>query len=149
MGAFMFFRGEVLRKIGGLDDAVFMYFEDIDACRAVWDRGYRVRYLAKAKAEHTGGASRSKSDLNLDGLKGEVAWRFAAKWQSRAQAHAVTGLMVAYAIVRIVCAPVIAIGRHIGGKPAGGRQLMLGSINVLRWAAGPKRWPNQASSFRL
>lgn len=145
MGAFMFFRGDVLRAIGGLDDSVFMYFEDVDACRAVWNRGYAVRYLWDASAEHTGGASRSKSNLNLDGLKGEVAWRFAAKWESRAHARAVTGLMVAYAIVRLVGAPIIVIGRRIGGRPTRAQDLLLGSVGVLRWAVSPKRWPNQAS----
>ena len=86
-----------------------------------------------------------RSNLNLDALKGEVAWRSAAKWHSRAHAHAMTGLMVAYAIVRLVSAPFIVIARRIGGRPTRMRDLLRGNVGVLRWAVSPKRWPNQAS----
>lgn len=56
-GAFMMLRTDLLRELGGLDDTVFMYLEDIDLCRRVRDRGYRVRFVADATAVHLGGAS--------------------------------------------------------------------------------------------
>ncbi|MCA1657002.1 MAG: glycosyltransferase family 2 protein [Actinobacteria bacterium] len=56
-GAFMLMRTALLRELGGLDETVFMYLEDQDLCRRVWDRGLRVRFVADAVATHVGGAS--------------------------------------------------------------------------------------------
>lgn len=56
-GAFMLVRTELLRALGGLDTAVFMYLEDADLCRRVRDAGFRVRFVAGATAVHEGGAS--------------------------------------------------------------------------------------------
>lgn len=56
-GAFMLTRTELLRSLDGLDETVFMYLEDTDLCRRVRDAGYRVRFVADARAVHEGGAS--------------------------------------------------------------------------------------------
>ena len=62
-GAFMLIRTELLRQLGGLDEAVFMYLEDGDLCRRVRDAGFRVRFVAGASAVHAGAASSSRADL--------------------------------------------------------------------------------------
>jgi len=56
-GAFMLIRTDLLRSLGGLDEDVFMYFEDADLCRRVRDTGHRIRFVADAPATHLGGAS--------------------------------------------------------------------------------------------
>jgi hypothetical protein len=61
-GAFMLLRSDVLRDLGGLDESVFMYLEDMDLCRRVRDRGLRVRFVAGAPAVHEGGASTARGD---------------------------------------------------------------------------------------
>lgn len=61
-GAFMLVRTDVLRALGGLDESVFMYFEDGDLCRRVRDAGYRVRFVAGASAVHAGATSTSRGD---------------------------------------------------------------------------------------
>jgi N-acetylglucosaminyl-diphospho-decaprenol L-rhamnosyltransferase len=61
-GAFMLVRTELLRRLGGLDTAVFMYLEDGDLCRRVRDAGYRVRFVAGATAVHAGATSTSRGD---------------------------------------------------------------------------------------
>ncbi|HEV2087102.1 MAG TPA: glycosyltransferase family 2 protein [Cryptosporangiaceae bacterium] len=61
-GAFMLTHTELLRSLGGLDETVFMYLEDGDLCRRMRDAGYRVRFVASAKAVHAGGASTARGD---------------------------------------------------------------------------------------
>lgn len=41
-GCFMFCRTEVIHKIGGFDERIFMYTEDIDICRRVIEIGFRT-----------------------------------------------------------------------------------------------------------
>lgn len=61
-GAFMLLSTDLLRKLGGLDDTVFMYLEDGDLCRRVRDAGYRVRFVAGAPAVHAGATSTIRAD---------------------------------------------------------------------------------------
>lgn len=61
-GAFMLIRTDLLERLGGLDESVFMYLEDIDLCRRARDAGFRVRFVADASAVHEGGASTARGD---------------------------------------------------------------------------------------
>lgn len=60
-GAFMLLATDLLRRLGGLDETAFMYLEDQDLCRRVWDEGLRVRFVADAVATHVGGASTGRA----------------------------------------------------------------------------------------
>jgi N-acetylglucosaminyl-diphospho-decaprenol L-rhamnosyltransferase len=62
-GACLLIRRELLERIGGWDEAFFLYSEDTEICRAAWSSGYRVRYEATAAARHAGGASAPRSGL--------------------------------------------------------------------------------------
>ena len=56
-GACILLRRSALEALGGLDDGFFMYCEDIDLCRRLWDSGARVAFEPSAVVEHEGGAS--------------------------------------------------------------------------------------------
>jgi N-acetylglucosaminyl-diphospho-decaprenol L-rhamnosyltransferase len=77
-GSFMLMRTEELRALGGLDPAIFMYFEDIDLCRRVRDGGQRVRFLTGAEAIHAGATSTGRAsaeqreELHLNLVDGEL-----------------------------------------------------------------------------
>lgn len=57
-GAFMFLRGDMLKKLGGLDEAFFMYGEDIDLSYRITQSGYALAYYPtpilhyKGESEH-------------------------------------------------------------------------------------------------
>ena len=53
----------VLEQLGGLDEGFFLYCEDTDLCRRVWDAGYEVRYEPSATLVHEGGASAPRPSL--------------------------------------------------------------------------------------
>jgi GT2 family glycosyltransferase len=57
-GAFLMVRAEVWRELGGFDERFRpLWFEDVDFCRRIADRGYYLYYVPEAVAKHTGGHS--------------------------------------------------------------------------------------------
>jgi N-acetylglucosaminyl-diphospho-decaprenol L-rhamnosyltransferase len=44
-------------KLGGFDERFFMYYEEVDLCRRLQQKGYQVLYWPRLKAVHIGGAS--------------------------------------------------------------------------------------------
>ena len=50
-------RADVIRAIGALDDAFFMYFEDADYCRSAWRAGFEVWQEPEARVVHLRGQS--------------------------------------------------------------------------------------------
>ena len=57
-GAFLMIRRAVWEELGGFDESFFpLWFEDVDFCKRVRDRGLRLYYMPQAVAKHTGGHS--------------------------------------------------------------------------------------------
>ncbi|HUP03999.1 MAG TPA: glycosyltransferase family 2 protein [Bryobacteraceae bacterium] len=60
-GAFLMFRRKVWEELGGFDAGFHpLWFEDVDFCRRVADRGYLLYFEPGAVARHTGAHSVSK-----------------------------------------------------------------------------------------
>lgn len=59
-GACMFLRRRLLEDLGGLNEAYFMYGEDMDLCYRVRQRGYTVVYYPEAAIMHYGNHSGEK-----------------------------------------------------------------------------------------
>lgn len=56
-GCAMFIKGEVLEKVGLLDDKYFLYLEDGDFCQRVKKAGFKLIYAPKAKLWHLNASS--------------------------------------------------------------------------------------------
>ena len=57
-GAFLMVRRQVWQELGGLDESYYpLWFEDVDFCRRIRDRGLSLYYVPEAVAKHTGGHS--------------------------------------------------------------------------------------------
>jgi hypothetical protein len=68
--AALMMRREEFEALGGLDEDLRLFFNDVDLCRRLARRGRKIRYLAGAPVMHHGGAStRQLSD-------------FAARWHA-------------------------------------------------------------------
>jgi len=63
-GAFMWMRKSVLEEIGYLDNAFFMYGEDIDLSYRITQAGYKNYYLPEVKIIHYKGESTKKGNIN-------------------------------------------------------------------------------------
>lgn len=57
MGAFMMVQKSFIDKFGFMDERYFMFGEDVDFCKKVWDNGGKVFYNADIQIIHEGGAS--------------------------------------------------------------------------------------------
>ena len=62
-GACVLVRREALADIGNLDETFFLYSEDTDLCRRLWEAGYGVWYVPSVTAVHEGGASAPRASL--------------------------------------------------------------------------------------
>lgn len=60
LGAFMLLRREVYAQVGGLDETIFMYGEDMDLCYRIRQHGYDIVYLPVFPVIHYGGGSGSQ-----------------------------------------------------------------------------------------
>jgi GT2 family glycosyltransferase len=56
-GAAMLVRASAYEAVGGFDEALFMYMEDVDLCCRLRERGGRVRYVPEARVDHALGGS--------------------------------------------------------------------------------------------
>jgi GT2 family glycosyltransferase len=56
-GCAMLVRAEVFRKLGGLDERFFLYYEDIDFCLRAGEAGWEVRMAPDVHALHEGSKS--------------------------------------------------------------------------------------------
>jgi hypothetical protein len=60
VGAAFLITPKALKKVGVLDERYFAYFEDIDYCKKVWQKGLKVYYLPEAEIIHYHGATFKK-----------------------------------------------------------------------------------------
>jgi GT2 family glycosyltransferase len=72
VGAAMFVRAETFSKLGGFDERFFLYHEEIDLARRIWDSGMRVVYLPQCVATHRG---ESGGSTKRWGKSGVLGWR--------------------------------------------------------------------------
>ncbi len=68
-GAAMLIRKDVFEKIGGLDEGIFMYAEDVEYCMRAQKAKFKIGFTNKAEIIHLGGAS--SSDPSLKQWSGE------------------------------------------------------------------------------
>ncbi len=52
MGSCLMSRAAAVKEVGGMDENFFLYFEDVDWCRRMWQAGWRVTYLPSAEFSH-------------------------------------------------------------------------------------------------
>jgi len=52
IGAAMLVRREAISEVGGMDERIFLYGEDVDWCYRMWERGWEVHLVPDAVMEH-------------------------------------------------------------------------------------------------
>jgi GT2 family glycosyltransferase len=63
-GACMAIRREALDDVGLLDERFFMYWEDADLCKRMWESGWKVVYFPQPSVvHHIGGSSSNKMHI--------------------------------------------------------------------------------------
>jgi len=60
-GACMLTRRKAIDDVGLFDEQFFMYWEDVDLCKRMWDHEWKVAYFPKASiVHHVGGSSKKQ-----------------------------------------------------------------------------------------
>lgn len=73
-GAFFALKKDVYKKVGGFDESIFMYMDEVDFCKRIKNLGYKIWYVPDISVVHLHGTS-SKKDPSfpiiseLKGLK--------------------------------------------------------------------------------
>lgn len=65
VGACMLIKKDLLEKIGGLSEKYFLYYEDIDLCKRVKQKGFNVYFFPESIIYHEVGVSSSPKSYNL------------------------------------------------------------------------------------
>lgn len=112
-GAYMWMRKSVLDKIGLLDEAFFMYGEDIDLSYRVILGGYKNYYFADTTIIHYKGESTKKGSLNYVRVFYNAMIIFAKKHFSGGSASSYIFLIRFAVYIRALMAVVSRIGRRI------------------------------------
>ena len=60
-GMFMLFRSDTLRSIGGFDEKYFLYYEDVDLCARLRDRGFVVAVCPSISVVHNARRERRRN----------------------------------------------------------------------------------------
>ena len=112
-GAFLLARRQAFLEAGGFDEGFFLYFEDIDLCERIFDKGWKVIFLPDAVSLHHGGASTSARPLRsrVEYRKSQI--RFYRKHGSAAS------LLLLKAYLRLSLAG-LSLSGAFGGDPDGG-----------------------------
>jgi GT2 family glycosyltransferase len=83
-GAYMMFRRDIYKEIGGFDERIPMFLEDGEYCLRLSRHGYKIRYLADAAIIHYAGQSTQKSEpRRIASLRYEANCLFLREYQGR------------------------------------------------------------------
>jgi GT2 family glycosyltransferase len=95
-GAFLMVRRQVWVELGGLDEDFFpVWFEDVDLCCRIRDRGFSLYYMPEAVANHTGGHSIPSLTVEMR----RVYWYRSLLRYSSKHFHPISFRMVCLAVV--------------------------------------------------
>ena len=60
MGSAMFVKDKAIEHVGVFDERFWMYYEDSDWCRRMWEAGWPVYYVSTITLEHVHGRGSAK-----------------------------------------------------------------------------------------
>ncbi len=105
-GSCMLIREEAIKKVGNMDESLFMYFEDIDYCKRVQKAGWNVYYEPSAVVIHYSGQSSLKhpNRFGLETMQIQADWRFIKKYYSIGSRLLARTLLVTGSIFRMLIA---------------------------------------------
>lgn len=91
MGYAVLISREAFEAVGGFDEDFFMFSEETDLCRRLWDAGWEVWFTPEAEFTHVGGASH-KGLMFDENVSGHI--RFLAKHRGLAYAERARKLLL-------------------------------------------------------
>ena len=129
IGACILTRRAEFEALGGFDERFFVYFEEVDYCRRIRERGRIVYFRSESVVTHVGSATtnRVKGFRLYLSLRSRIT--YAHKWFGRS-AGAIVDL------TSLFIEPLIRTLHALAcGSPKGAREVLEGARRLLRWRA--------------
>lgn len=101
-GSFMFWRTDVLKKLGGFDERFFMYGEDIDLCYRIQETDFHIDYVPTTSIIHYKGESTRKGDLKYVKIFNKALYQFFDKHHSSKYSYLFRGLVFTAIWMRVL-----------------------------------------------
>ena len=101
-GAFMLARRQALDQIGGLDERIFMYAEDVDWCYRFDQAGWEIWYLPHTPIIHYGGQSTKKRPGRMEAELYRSRVYFFHKHYGKVAASSLKAMIYASTLLKIV-----------------------------------------------
>ena len=147
LGAFMLTRRSILTAIGGMDDSVFMFMEDLDLCYRIRQAGWKVFYFADTSIIHKAGRSQQAFAGSLKPTNAEAKYAFFRKHSGLAAATVCRLIFLLQGVFRLTVSLVLipVISTFPGTRPKlRGSWIVEDHWHLLQWALG--RRPNAETS---
>ncbi len=119
-GADLMIRADLFNRIGGFNENIFMYYEDVDLCYRVRREGYRCVNVPSARIMHLEGQSFASNDADgaairkrKDAMTLESMSQFCRSNHSAFHANAIIGLNI------FICSAKAFCFRCVGKNPKG------------------------------
>jgi GT2 family glycosyltransferase len=131
-GAALCIRRECHERIGPLDEAIFMFYEDVDWCRRAHDAGWEIWYVDGPGVMHHQGGSRVGPAFTrslLDSLRGTIHYFRKHEGEDSVQWLRVIGLLGA--VSRSLRAVALFVVRR---DPANQKARLSAYARMIRWA---------------
>lgn len=101
VGCFWMVRRAALEEVGLLDEAFFMYAEDVDWCRRSWRAGWQVVFVPSASAIHYRGGSSGGDPVRWAVTQQESVRRYWKKHHGTGGVLAITALLFIRHLIRL------------------------------------------------
>ena len=82
-GAGLLVRKSVLDEVGPMDERYFMFIEELDLCRRMREKGYKIYFIPNAQITHFGGESRNQNPEGLMMVGINSLFRYITKFEGR------------------------------------------------------------------
>lgn len=82
-GACLFVRRKAFEQAGAFDEHFFLYYEDIDLCYRIKNKGWKIAFVPQARVFHEGGASTSSLSIKSRYIYRESQLYFYRKHNSK------------------------------------------------------------------
>lgn len=113
-GSFFAMRRECVEKVGLLDERFFVWFEEVDYCRRVYDAGGEVWYTPEAVCvDYVGQSFGQLSNTRTQAIFRASQLKYFKKWHS---VMAVWGLKLAWAVSFLPTRLIVWLGRKSRAK---------------------------------
>ena len=134
LGAGMLCRTEQVRALGGFDESVPLYLDDMDLCKRLSDLG-RLRYLSDATLLHHYSVSTNQQSSPLIKRLGlQATYQYFVKHRGPAYARAYVALVAGVGMAAFV----LGFGRLLGGSLRKARRRWDEARVFVDWAWRPK-----------